>query len=176
MIVEARAGIMDSLASWIFLIVTLLGVGYFLFSIIFGELTDGIADGEFGTLLIAAFAAGFGAFGLLGSLSGWSLPVTVLFSIGFGIVAGLLVRWLLRLLMRQQTEGSISGMEALIGLTGRVTIDSPAGKTGEAMLEGAQHVTRSAVKEVSGAALKRGDVVQVVNVESGLLYVKKKNG
>lgn len=166
---------MDNPISWIFLAFTVVGVGYVLFSIIFGELLDGVTDSEFGLLLAAAFSAGFGAFGLLGMLSGWSLPVTFIAAGAFGFIAGKSVQWVLRLLLRQQTLDSISNTDALIGLSGRVTIDSPAGKTGEAMMEGTPHITRSAVKEVSGAALKRGDLVQVVSAESGLLYVKKKN-
>ncbi len=61
-------------------------------------------------------------------------------------------------------------------MSARVTIESAPGKTGEAMIESGAFVTRSAVKEVNGVALYRGDIVEVVNVESGLLYVKKKNG
>lgn len=167
---------MDSLASWIFAAFTLAGVAYFVFVILTGDLSDGMGDSEFGLMLAAAFSAGFGAFGLLGTLSGWSLPVTLLTAAVFGYTLGKFAMWLLRVVLRQQTVGSIPTMDALVGLSGRVTIDSAAGKTGEAMLEGGAHVTRSAIREVNGAALKRGDLVQVVSVESGLLYVKKKNG
>jgi hypothetical protein len=167
---------MDSVASWIFAAFTLAGVAYFLFVILTGDLSDGMGDSEFGLMLAAAFAAGFGAFGLLGTLSGWSLPVTLLTAAVFGYALGKFAMWLLRAVMRQQTTNSIPTRHALVGLSGRATIDSAAGKIGEAMLEGGAHVTRSAVKEVNGAALKRGDLVQVVSVESGLLYVKKKNG
>ena len=166
---------MESLASWIFAASTLAGVAYFVFVILTGDLSDGMGDSEFGLMLGAAFAAGFGAFGLLGTLSGWSLPVTLLTAAVFGYALGKFAMWVLGAVMRQQTTGSIQSMQVLVGLSGRVTIDSPAGKTGEVMLEGGAHVTRSAVKEVNGAALKRGDLVQVVSVESGLLYVKKKN-
>lgn len=167
---------MDTLASWIFAAFTLAGVAYFLFVILTGDLSDGIGDGEFSLMLFAAFAAGFGAFGLLGTLSGWSLPVTLLTSAVFGYLLGKAALWLLRAVMRQQTLDSIPTMQSLVGLSGRITIDSGAGKTGEAMLEGGAHVERSAVREINGAALKRGDIVQVVSAESGLLYVKKKNG
>jgi membrane-bound ClpP family serine protease len=166
---------MDSLASWIFAAFTLAGVGYFLFVILTGDLAEGAGDGEFGAMVAAAFAAGFGAFGLLGTLSKWSLPVTLLTAAVFGYALGKFGLWVLRAVMRQQTLDSIPKMGKLVGLSGRVTIDSAAGKTGEAMLDGSAHVTRSAVKEVNGEALKRGDIVQVVSAESGLLYVKKKN-
>lgn len=167
---------MDNIAALIFAAFTLAGAGYFIFVIFFGDLADGAGDSEFGIMLIAAFCAGFGAFGLLGTLSKWSLPLTIVTSVLVGYLMGKAGSAALRYILKQQTKDSIPLMHDLVGLTGRVTIDSAPGKTGEAMLEGAAHITRSAVREVNGESLKRGDVVQVVNVESGLLYVKKKNG
>lgn len=167
---------MDNPMSWIFAAITLAGLGYFAFIIIGGELSDGMGDSEFSGLLISAFAAGFGAFGLLGTLSQWPTWVTVLAAIGFGYGLGKFGTTVLKAVLRQQTEGSITPVDDLVGLSGRATIDSPAGKTGEVILDDTPHITRIAAKEVSGAALKRGDVVQVVCAESGLLYVKKKNG
>lgn len=167
---------MDNPLSWVFAVITLAGLGYFAFIIIGGELSDGVSDGEFSGLLLAAFAAGFGAFGLLGTLSQWPLWVTIAAAGGFGYGLGKFGLTILKAVLRQQTQDSIQSVEELVGLSGRVTIDTPAGKTGEVILDGAQHITRSAAKEVSGAELKRGDTVQVVRAESGLLYVKKKNG
>lgn len=167
---------MDNPMSWIFAAITLAGLGYFAFIIIGGELSDGVGDSEFSGLLISSFAAGFGAFGLLGTLSQWPTWVTILAAIGFGYGLGKFGTTILKAVLGQQTEGSITPVDELVGLSGRVTIDTPAGKVSEIILDSAQHVTRSAAKEVSGSALKRGDVVQVVRAESGLLYVKKKNG
>lgn len=169
---------MDNITSVIFAAFTLFGVGYFLFVIFFGDFGDvdvGFSDGEFSVLLIAGFSAGFGSLGLLGTLSGWSLPLTVLLALGFGYLFGKAGTMILRYVMRQQTKDSIPQMRNLVGMSARVTIDSAEGKTGEVMLEESAYVTRSAAKEVNGMALKRGDIVQIVSVESGLLYVKKKN-
>ncbi|MEZ4671616.1 MAG: hypothetical protein R3E39_27245 [Anaerolineae bacterium] len=55
----------------------------------------------------------------------------------------------------------------------KVTIDVPEGKTGEVIIEG-KFVQRYPVKETSGAALRRGDQVEVVDINGGILYVKKK--
>jgi membrane-bound ClpP family serine protease len=161
---------------WVFGGIMLLGAGYLLVSLLLGNLADGVGDGEFGIILAAAFCAGFGAFGLLGTWSGWSLPVTLIAALGFGYFLGRGAAALLRFVLRQQTENSIEPMSEWVGLPGRATIDSPAGKIGEVMLEGTSHVVRSAAREVNDQPLKRGDVIQVVRVESGLLYVKKKNG
>lgn len=162
--------------SWIFGICLVLGVGYLLFTIVLGDFAEGAGDGDFTLLLGSAFLSGFGAFGLLGVLSQWSLPVTLLSAVGFGYVLGRGGSFLLKAVLRQQTEDSIEVIDRLVGMSARVTIDTPEGKIGEAMVEGGQHITRSAIKEVDGHALKRGDIVQVINAESGLLYVKKKNG
>lgn len=167
---------MDNIAVVVFAAFTLFGAGYFLFSIFFGDFADGGGDADFGIMIIAAFCAGFGAFGLLGALSGWSLILTLLIAVLTGYLMGKVGSTVLRAVLRQQTLDSIPTIRDVVGMTARITIDSPAGKTGEAMVEGAAHIMRSAVKEVNGEALKRGDVVQVVSAESGLLYVKKKNG
>jgi hypothetical protein len=166
---------METVMPWIFAAFTVIGAGYFLFSIFFGDVTDD-GDGEFTLLLLAAFAAGFGAVGLLGTLSEWNGLLTLAAAVGFGYLLGRAGQGLLRFVLRQQTLDSIPTQTQMIGQSGRVTIDTPEGKTGEAMFESGAHVARSAVKEVNGALLRRGDIVQVVNAESGLLYVKKKNG
>ncbi|MBK9123791.1 MAG: hypothetical protein IPM16_11820 [Chloroflexi bacterium] len=169
---------MSGILPWVFGAFMLVGTGYFVFSIFFGDVTDSGdgGDGDFTLLLIAAFCSGFGAMGLLGTSSGWSVLVTVLVAAVFGYTIGKAAIFVLRWVMRQQTTDSIPVQRELIGMSARVTIESAPGKTGEAMIESGAFVTRSAVKEVNGVALHRGDIVEVVNVESGLLYVKKKNG
>jgi membrane protein implicated in regulation of membrane protease activity len=166
--------------TWVFGAMTLIGVVYFLFTILsgndlFGDLhLPGIDLGDgFGCTVLAVFLAGFGSIGLLGVTSGWSLVTTIIAALLFGLVLGRLAVGLLRYVFRQQS-GTILAREAqLIGTSARVTIDSPEGKTGEAMIEG-EHVEKFPVKEVNGAALRRGDHVEVVEINGGILYVKKK--
>jgi membrane-bound ClpP family serine protease len=47
-----------------------------------------------------------------------------------------------------------------------------SGKVGEAMIE-AEQVLKFPIKEVNDAPLQRGDVVQVVDVRGGYLFVEK---
>jgi membrane protein implicated in regulation of membrane protease activity len=175
---------------WIFGAITLIGVVYFLYSIVFGGASDAadlndldvsdigtdVGDTESGTqlgcMVIAAFLSGFGAIGLLGTLSNWGLPATIGVALAIGLVIGHIVMRTLRFVTRQQTANVASG-NALIGSSARVTIDTPAGKTGEAMLE-EEFVGKYPVKEINSAALQRGDKVEVVNFEGGVLYVKRK--
>jgi membrane protein implicated in regulation of membrane protease activity len=173
---------MTDLTPYIFGAITLVGVIYFLFNIVFGDTDadfdmgdaggDLDGDGDFGTMIVAAFLAAFGAFGLLGTLSGWGLPLTL----GVAAVAGLLIGRgalaLLRLVARQQST-AVTRDAALIGSSARVTIDAPPGATTEVIIEDG-YVTKYAAREVDSHALSRGDHVDVVNVENGTLYVKKK--
>ena len=170
---------MDSLLPYIFGAITLAGVLYFIYSLFFGgdgvdggDIGDASSDGNFTLMVAAAFAAGFGAVGLLGTLSGWALLTTLAFGLVFGLVIGRVVLSALRFVMRQQST-SVAHVDGLIGSSARVTIDTPEGVISEAMVEG-EYVQKYAIKEVNGAALHRGDVVEVVNAEGSVLFVKKK--
>lgn len=125
-----------------------------------------------GCSAIAAFLAGFGAVGLTGTLAGWNIVVIVVISLIFGYGLGRGVVALLRYVRAQQSTSVFSDRD-LLGMPARVTIDSPAAKTGEVLIEGAQ-ILKYPVKEVNGAALRRGDMVEVVDIEGRFLLVKKK--
>ncbi|MFO7322079.1 MAG: hypothetical protein DIU68_010130 [Chloroflexota bacterium] len=171
---------LTDLTPYIFGAITLAGVLYFLYSIIFGEVSgDGgpdleVADdaGKFGCTIIAAFLAAFGAVGLLGTLSNWGLPLTLGASVVFGLVIGRIIMAVLAYVVRQQSTER-HRIDDLIGVSARVTIDTPAGATGEAMVETA-YVSKYPVRDVTNSPLSRGDYVEVVDVRDGTLYVKKK--
>jgi membrane protein implicated in regulation of membrane protease activity len=166
--------------TWIFGLMTLIGVLYFLFTILSGNDLFGdihvpgldLMDG-FGCTILAVFLAGFGSIGLLGISSGWNIITTIIAALVFGLVLGRLAIGVLRFVFRQQSGTVVEREGRLIGVSARVTIDSPEGTTGEAMIEG-EHVEKYPVKEVNGAALRRGDHVEVVEINGGILYVKKK--
>ena len=171
------------LMPYIFGAITLVGVLYFVYSIIFGEVADADADvdfggdvtdgdAHFGMTIVAAFVASFGAVGLLGTLSAWSLPLTLGVAAVAGLAIGRASLALLRWVVRQQST-NVTGSDGLIGASGRVTIDAPAGTTAQVIIEDG-YVTQYAAREVNDHALSRGDHVDVVNIENGTLYVKKK--
>lgn len=179
----------------IFGVIMLIGIGYLLLMILGGvgdafnmdgalestglDALFGVDSPDVGEVsglgcsAIAAFLAGFGAVGLTGTLAGWNIFVIAAVSIGFGYGLGRGVAALLRYVRAQQSTRIFSS-EDLLGMPARVTIDSPAGKTGEALIEGEQ-ILKYPIKEVTGAALKRGDIVEVVNIEGRFLQVKKKH-
>jgi membrane protein implicated in regulation of membrane protease activity len=174
-----RVAVMDTFIPWIFAALTGIGVLYFLLTI-FGasEIAEGLdlgignADGQFGCSVVAAFMAGFGAIGLLGTLSGWNLYATIGLALVIGLITGRFLMTVLRFVMNQESTTVVSN-DTLIGMSARITINSPAGHTGEAIVE-EQYVQKFPVKEMNGAELRRGDVVEIVNVSDGTLYVKKK--
>ncbi len=168
-----------NILTFIFAALTLAGVIYFVASLVLGD--SGLLEGvdipfvgqeQFGCMILAAFGAIFGAVGLLGTLSGWNLLVTLVAAAAIGILAGRLALVVLRFVMGQ--ESATIGVRDLIGMDARMTIETPAGKTGEAIIEGVD-VVKYPAREVDGGALHRGDQVQVVNFSGGILYVKRKN-
>lgn len=166
---------METISPFIFGAITLAGMLYFIYSLFFGgdmDVGDASGDGDFTLMVAAAFASAFGAVGLLGTLSGWALITTLAFALVFGFVIGRVVLLVLRFVMRQQST-SVSRVDGLIGSSARVTIEAPAGAISEAMVEG-QYVQKYAIKEINGAALHRGDVVEVVDTDGSVLFVKKK--
>ncbi len=180
----------------IFLGIMLLGVFYLLLMIIsgVGELGDfgvdhaldvtgldtvfGLDTSEaseasgLGCSVIAAFLAGFGVVGLVGSLLNWSLLVVIVIAAAFGLLLGRMVMRVLRFVYAQQAT-DVSSVHDLIGSSGRVTIHSGPGKTGEVLIESGQ-ILKYPIKEINGAELKRGDTVEVVDVQGSFLHVKKK--
>ncbi|MBN8618034.1 MAG: hypothetical protein J0L63_03960 [Anaerolineae bacterium] len=180
---------------WIFLIVMAVGLIYLLMMIlgvagnnpdfdvdsalkwahVDGLFGSGGLDGEasgLGCGVIAAFLAGFGAVGLTGTAAGWNPVLLLVAAVVFGWLLGRGVTGLLKFVYAQQGT-DIFDEQRLIGVEGRVTIDSPAGKMGEAMIELGE-IRKYAIMEVSGMALHRGDTVEVRAVEGRVLRVKKK--
>lgn len=125
-----------------------------------------------GCSVIAAFLAGFGAVGLVGSLLNWSLLLIIVGAFVFGLLVGRLVVRTLRFVYNQQST-DVYSVQDLIGSSGHITINSGAGQTGEVLIESGQ-ILKYPVKEVNGAELKRGDTVEVVAVQGRFLHVKKK--
>lgn len=140
-----------------------------------GDGTDSLGEAAGISLnVIASFMVAFGAVGLSGTLAGWN-PILILALatvIGY-IIARILSRFI-RFIYAQQSD-TVESSQRLVGMMARITINSPAGKTGEAIIEGDQHITKYAVREVNNAPLQRGDRVQIMSLDGRLLNVKKKH-
>jgi membrane-bound ClpP family serine protease len=175
---------------WVFGLFLAIGVGYLLL-MIFSSVGDsfdfgidavlentrldavfGIEDAQgLGCSAIAAFMAGFGAVGLVAARAGWSVLLSVLVALALGMVLARLTTAILRYVYAGQSTDVRSAQE-WVGKMARVTIDIPAGKTGEAMLD-ANEVVKHAIREINQEPLRRGDVVEVVEVHGPVLHVRK---
>lgn len=122
--------------------------------------------------VIAAFCVGVGAMGLVASLNDWSVIITILSSLLFGVLLGRLFQVGFGYVLRQQHSGLIAG-DTLVGNIARVTVDTPAGKLGEAMLEEPERM-KYPIKHMDDAPLSKGETVVVIKVEGGRLYVRRK--
>lgn len=186
----------SDLIPWIFASIMAVGVIYLLFSILAGGLADVDADvdvhihhGTFdflhighgdsgearglGCSVLSAFLAGFGSMGLLGSLSGWNVLFSILAGLVFGLIFGRSTVAVLRFVLRQQSSDLMT-TDSLIGTYARITVDTPPGRTGEALVEGESLIKYPVRATSDDIALKKGDYVEIVRVEKGRLYVKKK--
>lgn len=188
------------LIPWIFASILAVGLIYMLFSIFFGGLVDVDADLDLdmdfdiggdagvdiggdaeasseargiGCSVISSFMVGFGSMGLIGSLSGASLIFSILSGLIFGLIFGRTMLWALRFVLRQQSNDLMT-TNSLIGTRARMTINTPAGKVGEALVEADSLIKYPVVSLDKETPLNKGDYVEVVDVMNGRLLVKKR--
>lgn len=183
----------------IFGMMLVFGVGYLLLMIVggLGEMSDFGVDGVFDSLgldavfgfevgdaaeasglgcsVIAAFLAGAGAVGLTAALSGWSFLESLVAALVSGFVLARVTVAVMRFFYRQQSDSIHFSARDLVGQSGRVTIDSAPGTTGEIMLDYGE-IAKYPVKETDNQALRRGDVVEIIGVEGRFLRVRKVAG
>ena len=138
-----------------------------------GAVFGGDATG-FGCGVIAAFLAAFGATGLTGVALNVSPPLIIVLSVIVAYAIGRVVVMVLKYVYAQQS-GGVEPLERLIGTSARVTLDAETGSTGEILVE-TDEVARYPVREINSANLKRGDIVEIVDVQGRYLSVKKKRG
>lgn len=123
--------------------------------------------------VIAAFCVGVGAMGLVASLNDWSVLLTALSSVLFGALLGRFFQVALRFVLRQQHNGLLTE-DRLVGAPGRVTVDTPAGRFGEALIDAEERI-KYPVKHFAGESLEKGDAIVVMDVDGGRLLVRKQD-
>lgn len=121
--------------------------------------------------VLAAFAVGVGTVGFLASLSNWSWLLTLLSSLLFGVILGRILQVLLNFAMRSQ-GGEVIKESDLLGAEVRVTVDIPAGKIGEGMIEEPERM-KYAIRNIDDEPLSKGDFVRVIDIQDGRLFVRK---
>lgn len=121
--------------------------------------------------VLAAFAVGVGTVGFLASLSNWSWLLTLLSSLLFGAILGRILQILLNFAMRNQ-GGEVIKETDLLGTEVRVTVDIPAGKIGEGMIEEPERM-KYAIRNIDDEPLNKGDIARVIDIKDGRLFVRK---
>ncbi len=188
-----------TLITWCFVSIMILGVGYRILTLIFGEIADaaggmlesveglfegvgidvlpeaaeGTGAGGLSCGLIAAFLTGFGVVGTMSALLGATTGGSLLLAVLSGLVFGGVYFALAALLVRQQASSALRRSD-LIGAVARVTTRTPGGEVGEAFLELRSQRKRYPIREVEAEELVRGDLVEVVRQEGGTLFVRKR--
>lgn len=181
---------MEPIALFFALMMT-AGVVYLLASLVLGGLDFGdfgfdvdvdvdadidldVGDGDvkgIGCNVIAAFLSGAGFMGLFGSVSGWHPIMTILVSLLVGLLLSRVVIWIMRFVWSRQSSDVLTKSN-LIGLRARVTVNTPAGKVGEVLVEEYERI-KYPMKHVLDEALQKGDMVEIVDVVGGRLHVRK---
>lgn len=123
--------------------------------------------------VIAAFCVGFGAVGLAGTLAEWSLLLTLLVALFMGLLVGRAFQKAMAFVLRQE-GGVVINENSLMGTIARVTVPTPAGKMGEALIEEPERI-KYTIRNIVDEPLAKGDKVRVVGVDEGRLRVQKIN-
>lgn len=121
--------------------------------------------------VLAAFAVGVGTVGFLASFSDWSWLLTLISSLLFGAILGRILQFLLNFAIRSQ-GGEVIKETDLLGAEVRVTVNIPAGKIGEGMIEEPERM-KYAIRNIDDEPLNKGDFVHVIDVKNGRLFVRK---
>jgi len=121
--------------------------------------------------VIAAFAVGVGTIGLVASWADWSWILTLLSSVLFGTILGRILQVMLNFAIRSQ-GGEVLKEIDLVGSDVRVTVNIPIGKIGEGMIEEPERM-KYAITNLDDEPLNKGDIVRVIQVENGRLFVRK---
>ena len=169
---------------YIFAALALTGITYMVLSLFIGDALD-FLDGleldfallgegyHLGCAALAVFLATFGTVGWLSALSGSAWWINVLAGLAFGFLMARLAASGLGYVKAQEAT-DVASLDRLIGQMARATISTPAGKTGEAMIEQGS-VMKFPVREMNNAPLQRGDMLEIVEVRGNQLVVKKVN-
>ena len=125
----------------------------------------------FSLRVVAMFAVGFGAGGLIGKGLGVSDAVSLLPASGVAALTAALMWVFLRFLYGEQRSTSIQATDYL-GLVGRVVIPIPEGKLGQvALVVKGQRINAPARSE-DGSPIPANAEVEVVGMDGGTVVVK----
>jgi len=178
-------------------VITVVGGGFFLISLFLGGIGDWLGDvfdgldtalegigidvipddvdtdaKGAGCTTFLAFLTGFGAAGLIVSLSGVGATLSILAGIGFGLVVGAIYFWTIQLIMRHQANSMATDSD-IVGKTGRVSVSIPENGIGQVTLTVRDDIRPFPAWCENSLTIEKGQAVKVVSVEGGRLFVER---
>lgn len=151
----------------VFFVIGAIGLVLLLVSLVAGELVEGLVDSIGGEWVSGAGLAGFvGSFGFAGAL-GYSLSSSVVLAVAVGLLAGLVIAFLVALATRylqRDDDHSTVRTASLVGRAATVGTPVPAEGYGEITLVAAGHRTRLNAR--AAAPIAQGTRVTITEVLS----------
>jgi membrane protein implicated in regulation of membrane protease activity len=167
------------LGNLVFAISMILALVLLLITVVLDDVVSGVLDGlhmgvDIAGVSIAPIALGFMAmFGIGGLFGTQAMDLdsgrASIVGAGAGVVGGLVVYGMFRLLTRSQGEEAYS-INELVGQTGRVVVGIPAGRHGEVLISfGGASQKRTATADTD---IKSGSTVTVTAVAGSIVIVE----
>lgn len=128
----------------------------------------------FSTKVIGTFVMGFGAAGFVASYYGCNWLSASLVGLGFGVLLGLVMYAVLRLIYGQQSTSMVRPAE-FVGRFGVVTTSIDAGSVGSVDVSCGDQTKNYLARGVQGQAFQKGDRVKVVEYVAGEMLVDNAN-
>lgn len=123
---------------------------------------------------IAAFVTVFGGMGMIAGQKGYSLHLTLAWSLGLGLLSALAITHLvINPLQKAQNTSAIPQAE-LIGWDAVVTLGMEGKSFGQIAYSANHNIYTAPAKSKTGRKLYKGDDVTIAEIDRGVFYVKRR--
>jgi len=157
------------------MVLLLLGAGFIVLSLVFGEVFDGVGGPFLQPTVIALTLAVTGGVGLILSPrvgSYLAFPP----SAAAGLAAGFMLYRFVILPLRRLEHTSSHDKQALIGSTARVVLSIPQGGYGKIKYNVTGAVVTSPAKSEDGTEINKDTDVVITHIKNNAYYVRERSG
>ena len=158
-----------------YMVLLIVGVGFILMSVIFGEVFefDGVGAPFIRPTVIALALAVTGGVGLILSPT-MGTYLALPFSIAAGLVAGFMLYRFVIVPMHRMEHTSSHDKQALIGSTARVVLSIPQGGFGKIKYNVTGSVVTSPAKSEDGIEIQKDTDVVITYIKNNAYYVRER--